>query len=73
MFTKEDVPMAQVKIYGNKKVLTPSLKVEISTAIHNAVMHALEYPPEKKFHRFIELEEGRSEERRVGKECRLRR
>ncbi len=50
--------MAQVKIYGNKKVLTPSLKIEISTAIHNAVMHALEYPPEKKFHRFIELEEG---------------
>ncbi len=50
--------MAQVKIYGNKKVLTPSLKIEISTAIHSAVMDALAYPPEKKFHRFIELEEG---------------
>lgn len=49
--------MAQVKIYGNKKFLAAS-KGEISLAIHSAVMSALSYPPEKKFHRFIELEEG---------------
>jgi phenylpyruvate tautomerase PptA (4-oxalocrotonate tautomerase family) len=50
--------MAQVKIYGNKEVLKSSLKIKISMAIHSAVMYALAYPPEKKFHRFIELDEG---------------
>ena len=49
--------MAQVKIYGNKKSIASS-KSRISSAIHDAVMFALSYPPEKKFHRFIELEEG---------------
>ncbi len=49
--------MAQVKIYGNKKTII-TFKNEISTAIHGAVMSALAYPPEKKFHRFIELEKS---------------
>lgn len=49
--------MAQIKIYG----LRPNLdkrRAKISDAIHQAVMSALEYPAEKKFHRFINLEPG---------------
>lgn len=49
--------MAQIKIYGSKHFLSAT-KPMISTAIHDAVMTALAYPPEKKFHRFIALEEG---------------
>ena len=47
--------MAQIKIYGLKSNLEEKRTV-ISNAIHKAVMSALEYPPEKKFHRFISLE-----------------
>ena len=47
--------MAQIKIYGLKSNLDENRSV-ISTSVHNAVMSALEYPPEKKFHRFITLE-----------------
>lgn len=47
--------MAQIKIYG----LTSSLREKapsLSSAIHSAVVEALAYPPDKKFHRFIGLE-----------------
>jgi hypothetical protein len=44
--------MAQVTIYGLRRSLENARAV-ISQAIHFAVMEALEYPPEKKFHRFI--------------------
>jgi hypothetical protein len=47
--------MAQVKIYG----LDHHIKVNrdrISDAIHNSVMSAFQYPPEKKIQRFIRLE-----------------
>ncbi len=46
--------MAQIKIYGLKSNLDEN-KVAISTSIHEAVMSALEYPPERKFHRSISL------------------
>ncbi len=46
--------MGQVKIYGLKSSLETK-RESISRAIHDAVMSALEYPPEKKFHRFIAL------------------
>jgi len=47
--------VAQIKIYGLKSNLDKN-RFLISTSLHNAVMSALEYPPEKKFHRFITLE-----------------
>ena len=46
--------MAQVKIYALRETLEP--RAEISNAIHNSVMTALEYPADKKFHRFFPLE-----------------
>jgi phenylpyruvate tautomerase PptA (4-oxalocrotonate tautomerase family) len=46
--------MAQVKIYAFRQTLEP--RTEISNAIHNSVMTALEYPADKKFHRFFPLE-----------------
>ncbi|MGD1849919.1 MAG: tautomerase family protein, partial [Cyanophyceae cyanobacterium] len=49
--------MTQIKIFG----LKPSLdahKIALSGAIHNAVVEALAYPADKKFHRFIALDEG---------------
>ena len=47
--------MAQVKIYGLEKNIEANRAV-ISESIHRSVMTALEYPPEKKFHRFIRLD-----------------
>ncbi len=49
--------MAQIKIYGLRSNLNEN-KNALSKAIHDAVMIALEYPPEKKFHRFISLEQS---------------
>jgi phenylpyruvate tautomerase PptA (4-oxalocrotonate tautomerase family) len=46
--------MAQIKIYGLKSNLDEN-KEKISVAIHKSIMSALEYPAEKKFHRFITL------------------
>ena len=48
--------MAQVKIYGLKENLTNNRKL-ISKAIHESVMEAFGLPENKKFHRFIMLEE----------------
>ncbi|MDH5718269.1 MAG: tautomerase family protein [Spirochaetia bacterium] len=47
--------MAQIKIYGLKENINKNRKA-ISKAIHDSVITALEYPVEKKFHRFISLE-----------------
>lgn len=47
--------MAQIKIYGLKTHLSDQ-QTAISTAIHAAVMTALDYPAEKKFQRFISLD-----------------
>ncbi len=46
--------MAQVKIFGIQSNLEPIRKA-LSDAIHRAVVEALAYPPEKRFHRFISL------------------
>lgn len=49
--------MPNIKIYGLRSTLYPRRK-QISKAIHASVMDALNYPPEKKFHRFIYLDDG---------------
>lgn len=47
--------MAQIKIYGLKPELDP-IKARLSDIIHNCVVEALSFPPEKRFHRFFPLE-----------------
>ena len=47
--------MSQVKIYGLREALD-ACKGALSDAIHGAVMEALDYPAEKRFHRFIGLD-----------------
>ena len=49
--------MAQVVVYGQRESLDQRRSV-LSEAIHAAIMTALEYPPEKKFQRFIALDEA---------------
>ena len=49
--------MAQIKIYGLRTTLLAKREL-LSTAIHQSVMSALDYPAEKKFHRFISLDKG---------------
>ncbi|WP_234730208.1 tautomerase family protein [Acidocella facilis] len=46
--------MAQVKIFGIQSTLD-GVRNDLSDAIHRAVMDALAYPAEKRFHRFIGL------------------
>jgi 4-oxalocrotonate tautomerase family enzyme len=48
--------MAQVVVYGRREPLDRR-RSALSEAIHAAIMSALEYPPEKKFQRFIGLDE----------------
>lgn len=47
--------MAQVVIYGLRDVLR-ARRTRVSDAVHGAVMAALAYPPEKRFHRFVGLD-----------------
>jgi phenylpyruvate tautomerase PptA (4-oxalocrotonate tautomerase family) len=49
--------MAQVKIYGIRSHLDP-IKQQLSDAIHSCVVDALQYPPDKRAHRFFPLEPG---------------
>ena len=49
--------MAQVKIYGLNSSLTKNSS-SLSSAIHSAVVEALAFPPDKKFHRFIGLKKS---------------
>ncbi len=49
--------MTQIKIYGLKSSLAEKAS-SLSSAIHSAVVEALNYPPDKKFHRFIGLEKS---------------
>ncbi len=49
--------MAQIKIYGLKASLSENGEA-LSLAIHSAVIEALAYPEEKKFHRFLPLDKG---------------
>jgi 4-oxalocrotonate tautomerase family enzyme len=48
--------MAQIVVYGRRESFDQR-RSALSEAIHAAVMSALEYPPEKKFQRFIALDE----------------
>lgn len=47
--------MAQVVVYGRRGSLAQR-RTALSDAIHEAIMLALDYPPEKKFQRFISLD-----------------
>ncbi|WP_312283647.1 tautomerase family protein [Candidatus Igneacidithiobacillus taiwanensis] len=44
--------MAQIKIYGIRESLLP-IRQDLSDTIHACVVEALQYPVEKRFHRFI--------------------
>ena len=46
--------MAQVKVYGRAEQLAP-LRDRLSDAIHACVVEALDYPADKRFHRFFPL------------------
>ena len=59
--------MAQIKIYGIKEHLIP-LRSVLSEVIHECVMEALHFPPDKRAHRFFPMNkenmlypEGRSD------------
>ena len=47
--------MAQTKIYGLRQHLAP-LRDRLSDTIHSCVVDALEYPKDKRAHRFFPLE-----------------
>lgn len=47
--------MAQIIVYGHRESIQRR-RSALSDAIHGAVMTALDYPAEKRFHRFIALE-----------------
>jgi phenylpyruvate tautomerase PptA (4-oxalocrotonate tautomerase family) len=49
--------MAQIKIYARRSLLQQGQPL-ISQAIHAAVVSALQYPPDKQFHRFFPMEDG---------------
>jgi phenylpyruvate tautomerase PptA (4-oxalocrotonate tautomerase family) len=46
--------VAQVKVYGRRDHLDP-IKAKLSDVIHACVVAALQYPPDKRFHRFFPL------------------
>lgn len=48
--------MAQVKIYGLKTSLN-KIKNELSNIIHQCIVESLSFPKDKKYHRFISLNE----------------
>ena len=47
--------MVQVKIYGLRSELDP-IKPELSDVIHSCIVDALQYPPDKRAHRFFPLD-----------------
>jgi phenylpyruvate tautomerase PptA (4-oxalocrotonate tautomerase family) len=47
--------VAQIKIYGLRSVLGPRIQA-LSDAIHASVVETLQFPPDKRFHRFISLD-----------------
>ena len=49
--------MAQIKIYGLRSSLSVNADA-LSVAIHSAVVEALAYPQDKRFHRFIGLDKS---------------
>ena len=49
--------MAQVKIFGLRSHLAPIIP-SVSDVIHSCVVDALQYPQDKRAHRFFQLEEN---------------
>ena len=49
--------MSQIKIFGLRSSLSPVMK-EVSDVIHSCVVDALNYPVDKRAHRFFPLETG---------------
>lgn len=49
--------MAQIKIYGVASQLN-SIKAKLSDVIHSCVIDALQYPEDKRAHRFFPLDES---------------
>lgn len=47
--------MSQIKIYGLKENLDP-IKAKLSDVIHSCVVNALDFPEDKRFHRFFPLD-----------------
>jgi phenylpyruvate tautomerase PptA (4-oxalocrotonate tautomerase family) len=47
--------VAQVKVYGLREHLDP-VKAALSDAIHSCIVDALQFPPEKRAHRFFPME-----------------
>ncbi|WP_438351215.1 tautomerase family protein [Paenibacillus sp. FA6] len=48
--------MTQIKIYGYKETINP-IKMKLSDVIHSCVVDALNYPVDKRIHRFFPLDE----------------
>ena len=48
--------MAQIKIYGLRSALSP-IRTKLSETIHHCVVDVLKIPPDKRFHRFILLDQ----------------
>ena len=49
--------MVQVKIYGNRRVWGQR-RAEVSDALHAALVGAWQIPQDKRFHRFLLLDDG---------------
>lgn len=49
--------MVQVKIYGNRRVWGQR-RAEVSDALHAALVGAWQIPEDKRFHRFLLLDDG---------------
>ncbi len=49
--------MSQIKIYGNRTFLFPR-RNKLSDCLHSCVVEALNYPKNKRAHRFFYLDEG---------------
>ncbi|MGW2092955.1 tautomerase family protein [Promicromonospora sukumoe] len=49
--------MAQVKVYGNRSVWGER-RAEVSDALHEALVRTWQLPAEKRFHRFLLLDDG---------------
>jgi phenylpyruvate tautomerase PptA (4-oxalocrotonate tautomerase family) len=49
--------MAQIKIYGLREHLDP-IKAQLSDVIHSCIVDALQFPRDKRAHRFFPMESG---------------
>jgi 4-oxalocrotonate tautomerase family enzyme len=49
--------MAQVKVYGNRSVWGER-RTEVSDALHEALVRTWQLPEDKRFHRFLLLDDG---------------